>query len=180
MADLQRHEIAEYARVSPALISYYFPHRSSLFTAVAQPIVNEYVQGIRQTLANSDELTCKLRSLVSLYTFFNYNEGHLLDFYLQHCKKVGESGGLEQLKTVYQEIIGFFEELLQAQVLRGACAPTLHSMLWGMCKNVAENLREKRPGVDEDLISDKAEAIFDCFVNGAAGLVYVQRVANAA
>ena len=178
--DLQRKEIAEHARVTPALISYYFPDRSSLFRAAAQPVIDNYVDGLRRILANNDELTSKLRSLVSLYINFNYSEGYILDFYLQHCRKVGDAEGLEQLKMAYSDIISFFDELLQMQLLRGGCPSTLQSMLWGMCKNVAERLREKLLEVDENLIASKADAIYDCFVNGAAGLVLVQRVANAA
>ena len=180
LVDLQRKEIAEHARVTPALISYYFPDRSSLFRAAAQPVIDEYVGGLRQILANNDELSSKLRSLVSLYVSFNCREGYILEFYLEHCKKVGDSQGLEQLKTAYSDIIGFFDELLHMQLLRGGCSSTLQSMLWGMCKNVAERLREKLLEVDEELIASKAEAIYDCFVNGAAGVVLVQRVANAA
>ena len=166
--------------MTPALISYYFPDRSSLFKAASQPVIDEYVDGLRQILTNTDELRSKLRSLVALYIDFNYREGYLLDFYLEHCKKVGDTEGLEQLQLAYQEIIGFFDELLQMQLLRGGCPSTLQSMLWGMCKNVAERLREKVLEVDEKLIASKADAIYDCFVNGAAGLVLVQRVANAA
>lgn len=178
--DLQRKEIAETARVTPALISYYFPDRSSLFKAAAQPVIDEYVDGLRQILASTDELTSKLRRLVGLYINFNYNEGYLLDFYLQHSKQVGDAEGLRALKTAYEEIVGLFDEMMQMRLLRDGCASTLNSMLWGMCKHVAETLREKLLEVNEDLIAAKAEAIYDCFVNGAGSQVLVQRVANAA
>ena len=179
-ADLQRKEIAEHARVTPALISYYFPDRSSLFQAAAQPVIDEYADQLRNILANNNELTSKLRSLVNLYISFNYSEGYLLDFYLGHCKRADYTEGLEQLKAAYSDIIGFFDELLRMQLLRGGCSSTLQSMLWGMCKNVADRLREKLLEVDDDLIASKTDVIYDCFVNGAAGLILVQRVANAA
>lgn len=179
MVDLQREEIAKYARMTPALISYYFPDRSSLFEAAAQPVIDEYVDAVRKIIANDDELTSKLRSLVALYVNFNYDEGYLFDFYLAHCKKFGDLVGLEHLKVAHEQILGFFDQLLQKQVLRGDSPSTLQAMLWGMCKNVAEKSREKICELNNELLATKADAIFDCFVNGAAGLVITQRIAKA-
>lgn len=178
--DLQRKEIAEYARVTPALISYYFPDRSSLFKAAAQPVIDMYISDLRRIIISTDELSFKLRSLVSLYINFNCSEGYLLDFYLEHCRRVGDTDGLEELKLAYQEIMSLFNNMQQMRLLRGGCSSTLNSMLWGMCKNVAERLREKLSEVSEDLISAKADAIYDCFIHGVAGLALVEPVANAA
>ena len=179
-ADLQRKEIAEYARVTPALISYYFPDRSSLFKAAAQPVIDEYINELRTILASTDEPTSKLRRLIGLYINFAYNEGYLLDFYLQHSRQVGDAEGLEALKSAYEKIVGLFDDMMQVGLLREGCASTLNSILWGMCKTIADRLREKLLEANEDLIASKSEAIYDCFVNGAAGLVLVQRVASTA
>jgi len=38
--DMQRREIAEFAGVTPALVSYYFPDKGGLFEAAAKPFLN--------------------------------------------------------------------------------------------------------------------------------------------
>ncbi len=180
-ADLQRQELAKYARVTPALISYYFPDRSALFTAAAQPVIDKYIADLRAILGSNDLWVAQLRSLTSLLVHFNFREGYLIDFYLAHSKISGDLTASDRLNDIDEEIIDFFGKLPREQRLGGECAHMLQSTLWGMCKHVAYRLREKAEQEDQTGMLDlKAELICDCFINGVSGPALHQDVSSAA
>ncbi len=168
-ADLQRNEIARFAGVTPALISYYFPDRSNLFEAAAYPVIESYVTDVRLIIGSDRPLIDRLRALILLFVRFNHTEGHLLDFYLEHIERTNSRNKM-LLENIYREMLSFFDELLKTNTIRGENAGVVQSMLWGMCKHTA-----KRPGADicknavalDELILSQAELLSDYFLNGA-------------
>ena len=179
-ADLQRQELARFARVTPALISYYFPDRSSLFAAVAQPVMDQYIADIREVLGTGAAPIEQLRSLTFLLVDFNVREGHLLDFYFEHAERSGNKAVTDRLNGVDREMIGYFEELLRGQLLRGGCARSLQSTHWDLCKHVAYTLREDARQDHDSILTMKVELIVECFINGASGLLCLQNISSAA
>ena len=169
-ADLQRNEIARFAGVTPALISYYFPDRSNLFEAAAYPVIERYVADVRLIIGSDRQLIDRLRDLILLFVKFNHSEGHLLEFYLEHIEKTGSKNGMLLLQDIYREMQSFFGELLKTNTIRGENAGVVQSMLWGMCKHTA-----RRPAVEigknaaamDEFIRSKAELLSDYFLNGA-------------
>ena len=180
-ADLQRNEIAKYAGVTPALISYYFPDRSHLFEAAAHSVIESYVADVRLIISSNGSLIDRLNHLIFLFVRFNVQEGHLLDFYLEHIDKTSSRNKLALLEEIYKEMLAFFDELLKTKTIRGESAGVIQSMLWGMCKHSS-----RRPGAEaaidtatiDDLIRSKADLLSDYFLNGAVGLPW-QRDMNA-
>ena len=118
-ADLQRNEIARYAGVTPALISYYFPDRSNLFEAAAHPVIESYVADVRSIIGSNRHLIDRLNDLIFLFVKFNYQEGHLLDFYLEHIERTSAKKNMQLLEEIYREMLTFFEELLRTKTIRG-------------------------------------------------------------
>ena len=178
-ADLQRNEIARFAGVTPALISYYFPDRSHLFEAAAHPVIESYVADVRLIIGSNSPLIERLNDLIFLFVKFNYKEGHLLDFYLEHIEKTDSHENILLLEEIYKEMLAFFEELLKTKTIRGESAGVIQSMLWGMCKHTA-----RRPVLEvdidaatiDDLIRSKAEFLTDYFLHGAVGLPWERKM----
>ena len=171
-ADLQRNEIAKYAGVTPALISYYFPDRSNLFEAAAHPVIESYVADVRTIISSNRQAIDRLNDLIFLFVKFNYKEGHLLDFYLEHIERTSSKSSLLLLEEIYKEMLTFFEDLLQTNTIRGQSAGDIQSMLWGMCKHTARRPDIKVQGNTaeiDDQIRSKALLLSDYFLNGAVG-----------
>ena len=171
-ADLQRNEIARYAGVTPALISYYFPDRSNLFEAAAHPVIEIYVADVRSIIGSNRPMIDRLNDLIFLFVKFNFREGHLLDFYMEHIERSGGKHHMLLLEEIYGEMLIFFEELLKTKTIRGGNAVDIQSMLWGMCKHTARRPAFKVAGDAaslDDQIRSKALLLSDYFLHGAVG-----------
>ena len=171
-ADLQRNEIARYAGVTPALISYYFPDRSNLFEAAAHPVIESYVADVRCIIGSSRSAMQRLNDLIHLFVKFNYREGHLLDFYLEHIERTSSRKNIVLLEDIYRELLTFFDDLLKTNTIRGESPGDIQSMLWGMCKHSARRpafkAEDDAPDID-DQIRSKANLLSDYFLHGAVG-----------
>ena len=171
-ADLQRNEIARYAGVTPALISYYFPDRSNLFEAAARPVIEIYVADVRSIIGSNRPLIERLNDLIFLFVKFNFQEWHLLDFYMEHIERSGGKKHSLLLEEVYREMLTFFEVLLRTKTIRGENAVDIQSMLWGMCKHTARRAAFKIEGDAaslDDQVRSKALLLSDYFLHGAVG-----------
>ena len=169
-ADLSREDIARYAGVTPALISYYFPDRSSLFEAIAGPIIGRYGDDVRQAIDADQALNERLKGLIRVYLAVHYRERHLLDFYIGSARKGGKDFNLALLTQIQAAAVAFVGELLDGNCLLGECPHAVQSTLWGMCKQIAlrsEDERPAGPSVD-DRIASETELLYDFFMNGVA------------
>lgn len=169
-ADLSREEIAKYAGVTPALISYYFPDRSSLFEAIAAPIIESYGDDVRRAIDANQPLSEKLKGLIRVYLAVHYREGCLLDFYVGFARKRGKDSNLALLTEIQAAAVAFVGKLLDGECLLGECPDEVQSTLWGMCKQVAlrsEDGTTAGPPVD-DRIAAETDLLYDFFMNGVA------------
>ena len=172
-ADLSREEIAKYAGVTPALISYYFPDRSRLFEAVAAPIIESYGDDVRRAINANQPLSEKLKGLLRVYLAVHYREGYLLDFYVRFAKKSGNDISLALLAEIQAAAVAFVGKLLDGECLLGECPHEVQSTLWGMCKQVAlksEDGTTAGPSVDERIAAE-TDLLYSFFMNGVAIVV---------
>lgn len=167
--DLSRHEIAKFAGVTPALISYYFPDRSSLFEATITPILEDYSDDVRRVINSNRSLNDKLKGIIEVYLTFHYGEGYLLDFYVALAGRSGNEAGLKLLDDVQAEAVACVGALLDGQCLLGECPYAVQSALWGMCKQVARSGigRSAGPATDESIAAE-TDLLYGFFMNGVA------------
>ncbi len=168
-ADLSRQDIAKYAGVTPALTSYYFPDRSSLFEAVATPIIEDHAESVRRVINSDQSLDEKLKSIIEVYLAFCCSEGYLLDFYIQFAKS-GKNVNLSLLADIQEAVVALVGKLLDRQCILGECPSEVQSTLWGMCKQVARrsgNERMTGPSINERIATESA-LLYDFFMNGVA------------
>ena len=169
--DMQRREIATFAGVTPALVSYYYPDKWDLFAAAARPVVEGYVEEVREILHQVTGPRLKVLHLVILFIDFNFHQGYLLDFYLENSNRMARQEDLASLKEIYGEMLVFFGSLLRDGLVRGDTPEFIQSTLWGLCKYVAQqpHLAELAASPDKDrVLRTMAENVCDLFLNGAA------------
>ena len=169
--DIQRREVALFAGVTPALVSYYYPDKWDLFAAAARPVIAAYIGDVRAVLRSANSPSLKLFSLIKLFIDFNFHQGYLLDFYTENSEKMSRKNDLDELKEVYSNILTFFEGLLRDGLVRGESPAFIQSSLWGWCKYVAQqpHLAHLAGSPDKDrTLQNMAEHVCDLFLNGAA------------
>ncbi len=171
--DLSRQEIADYAGVTPALISYYFTDRISLFDAIAKPIIDMYCADARRVIKAKQSLSGKLRSMIELYLTFHCREGYLLDWYLHFAKQSESRAGLALLTAIEAEAAALIGELLDGKYLLGECPHAVQFVLWGMCKQVAQkSLFGRATGSTlNERITIETDLLYEFFMNGVALLL---------
>ena len=169
--DMQRREIALFAGVTPALVSYYYPDKWDLFAAAAKPVIDTYIEGVRGVLRSAGMPCLKVRSLIHLYVDFNFHQGYLLDFYLENSDRMARKEDLREVHAIYGEMLVFFEELLRDGLVRGGSPAFIQSSLWGLCKYLAQqpHLAAVADSPDKDrVLRSLAEEVCELFLNGAA------------
>lgn len=168
--DMERREIAQIAGVTPALVSYYFPDKWQLFRAAAKPVVDAYLSDVRKVLRSEATHAHKVHLLVRTFLVFNFEQGYLLDFYLER-RDGGTQEDFIHLNEVHAELVAFFGDLLSKGLVRGSDPAFIQSALWGLCKYVARQppLDDKGDGVDvRHLLHLRSDMICDLFLNGLA------------
>jgi AcrR family transcriptional regulator len=175
--DMQRREIAIFAGVTPALVSYYYPDKWDLFAAAARPVVEAYVEEMREILHQMVAPRLKVLCLVHLFIEFNFHQGYLLDFYLENSDRMARKEDLRALREVYDEMLVFFGQLLDDGLVRGDSPAFIQSSLWGWCKYLAQqpHLADLADSHEKDrVLRGMAENVCDLFLNGAATSLFIQ------
>lgn len=169
--DIQRREIAEFMGVTPALVGYYFPDKRSLIEEAASPMIDEYIAQVKGRIAATHDPLETLRSLVYIFIKFNHESGYLLDFYIEHVTTRLNHNRLPKLREIYEEMNGFFSDLMRAGLIRGDDPRLVLSAVWGMCRyigrqqNFSDAPRQSSSG-DMGSLNDLADSVFDLIVNG--------------
>ncbi len=168
--DLSRRVIAQHAGVTPALISYYFADRLSLFEAAAAPVIADYADDVRRIINASGPSSEKFRAIIHLYLALHYRNGGLLESYVVFAKTRDGMAGLSLLSEVKAEAVAFVGVLLDEQCILGECADTVQSIMWGMCKQVAHKagLASSPASTVEDRILAETDLLYDFFMKGVA------------
>ena len=169
--DIQRREIAEFMGVTPALVGYYFPDKRSLIEEAANPLIDEYIAEVKGSISDSRNPLETLRRLIFIFIKFNQESGYLLDFYIEHVTTRKNHNSLPKLREIYEDMNGFFSDLMRAGLIRGEDPRLVQSAVWGMCRYIGQlqnisDAQRQRPSADMDALQILADTIFDLTVNG--------------
>ena len=169
--DIQRREIAEFMGVTPALVGYYFPDKRSLIEEAASPLIDEYISEVKRRIATMQDPLETLRGLIYTFIKFNLDSGYLLDFYIEHVTTRKNHNSLPKLREVYEEMNGFFSELMRAGLIRGEDPRLVQSAVWGMCRYVGQqqnlgDVPSRSKSGDTASLKYVADFIFNLVVNG--------------
>ena len=134
LTNVQRLEIAEYAGVTPALISYYFPDKLDLIIVSASPLISTYMCRIRNILNDCSDIMEGFRSLAYEFIDFNFKSGYLLDYYLDATMRKKRSNEIADISAQYGDIILFMRRIVEGRAARVIDPAFLQSSLWAHCK----------------------------------------------
>lgn len=168
-ADLQRQEIAAFAGVTPALVSYYFPDKWDLIEASAATIIDTYFEAVQNITTRSEPGIDELRDLFRLYVSFSMDNGHTLEFFLQNITSWKGSGRLEKTVTVYSSLICLLRNLTTSGVIRPIDPALLNSIIWSSAHYLAQQY-VSRPSSFIDgstyTADSIAESVLQIFLHG--------------
>lgn len=136
LTNVQRLEIAEYAGVTPALISYYFPDKLDLIIVSASPLITTYTCRIRKILIECSDIMEGFQSLAYEFIDFNYKSGYLLDYYLDATMQRKGSKEIADVSAQYKDLIFFMRRVVERQTTRVVDPAFLQSSLWAHCKHL--------------------------------------------
>ncbi len=168
--ELNRTNLAVLAGVTPALVTYYFEDQLSLIEAVAQPLVEGYLSDLNGILSQPVGVDLRLRNLIKLFLKISRDDGRLLDGYIDFVKRTPKTQG-DFLMLAYAKLTLFFQECETERYFAKNNVPFSQTVLWGMCKTVAQT-SALTPliadgAVTEAEIEDKQTSlIVDMFLHG--------------
>lgn len=81
VVDPSRNDIARFAEVTPALVTYYYPDRTELVLAAAVPVLEEYADRFSAVVDSIGSPAQKLRGMLALMTEYAERDAALLESY---------------------------------------------------------------------------------------------------
>lgn len=146
--DTSRKSLAEYAGVTPALISYYFPKKDTLLVEIVRPIISRYADELHATLDLKLEMEVKMHRVVKLLLNLYIVDGNALDLYYDVSRRLGEPVPIEVARMTNLLATYFWQkgdvptqDHFNAAVLQGA--------VWGMCRFAARTSLDEGPSENE-------------------------------
>ena len=139
---VKRKDIAQYAGVTPALITYYFPEKDDLIEAVTLPVVDALVDGVDQCLKGLGSPRENLLKAVGLLIEYYARDAIIIELFVSYrASKADKIPDL--LQKMEAAFTTFFEHWLQQNRDSVYDAVYLQKAAIGMCKIVARRCQEE-------------------------------------
>lgn len=130
---LSRKEIADFAGVTPPLVTYYFADREALIEAATLPVVKGFAEDVSHCLAQQAPPERVLLETIEFIVDFRVREGAVLDAYARH-RAERSSQKPNPLLAVDAMLRSFFEAWLKDSVNAVHFAKLAQTSLVAMCK----------------------------------------------
>lgn len=169
---VQRLQIAEYAGVTPALISYYFPEKLDLIIESASPLISTSGERISRILQDGSDLVERFRSLGHEFIRFNFETGHALDYYIDATMRRKRVEEIAAMSRQYADLFSFMARVVDERAVRAIEPAFLHSSLWSQCKYLGRQphvLGIEDRDEAEAVIRELGEETFRLFTRGLLG-----------
>ena len=169
--DVQRREIADFAKVTPALVTYHFPDKWKLFEEAIASVVDEQVSHIQAMVDTPNPNLDTLRSLVEIFVIFHVNYGSLLDNYIELIAANHLDGNRDRLLHVQSTIRAFLVQLIELGLFKPGDVDVLQTALWGACKYLGQTLKFRANLSAEEThrrVNASVETILGLFVMAGA------------
>lgn len=134
---LSRKDIAEFAGVTPPLVSYYFPDREALLEAATLSVVKSFADDVARCLSRDAPPERVLWDVIELILAVRARDGAVIDAYakFRECHPSQKSNPL----VAAENMLGsFFERWLNAGGSGGCYALLARLSLLGMCEYVSQ------------------------------------------
>lgn len=131
--DFQRKEIAEFADVTPALISYYFPEKYDLVLEASSPAIMAYSDDVSKILHSRGSVPDRAKALIRKFLELGLESGYTIDYFLSAIQRRNKNGEVALVAEQYAAIHSFMEELAHFSDRPSINAGFLQSSIWGQC-----------------------------------------------
>ena len=169
--EVTRQDIARFAGVTPALVTYYFQSKSDLILAATQPILREAIENVIVVLRSDRSYRDRLKVMISMFIDFAAQNCRVLDAFVQASLQSDNKEGQDLVLSTFGEMQEFFRRGAEAGEWRDFEPTFFIVALWGMCKFVGEPPAFSIPMLsldvaDEPLRNMQAEFIVELLTRG--------------
>ena len=131
--NFQRKEVAEFANVSPALVSYYFPEKQDFVIEAASPLIVTYSDDVTRILETEVPLLVKTKKLVAKFIELGLRSGYTMDYFLVAIHSRKRDGEIALIAEQHAAINNFMEQLISAGRKSPLSPDFLQSSIWAQC-----------------------------------------------
>ena len=135
--NVTRKEIAWYAGVTPALVTYYFPERNALIEAATLPVVAALVDKVSACLAPKLPAQLALADTVNILLEYYARDSAIIDLFSEYKASATNTEIPDLLKDLDTTVVSFFERWLGENKNCVYDAEFLQKAMLGMCRAVA-------------------------------------------
>ena len=130
---LSRKDIADFAGVTPPLVTYYFADRDALLEAATLPVTKGFAESVSRCLSQQGSPERVLRDIIEFIVEFRVRDGAVLDAYAR-LRALGTSQKPNPLMAVDNMLRSFFESWLKDSANAMHFAKLAQMSLVSMCK----------------------------------------------
>ena len=138
-AHVTRKDIASYAGVTPALVTYYFPERNGLIEAATLPVLQALVDGVAACFEDLHPARQQLSRAISVLLEAFSRDGFIIQLFSQYRSSQTDTVVPDLLGELDACLVSFFERWLRENENAGYDAPFLQKALIGICKSLGDD-----------------------------------------
>ncbi len=158
--NVTRKEIAWYAGVTPALVTYYFPERNALIEAATLPVVEALVDKIAACLDKTSSAQLALPSAVNVLLEYYARDSAIIDLFSEYKASATNTEIPDLLKDLEYTVMSFFKRWLGENKACVYDAEFLQKAMLGMCRAVARPKTDpSRSGSQDQRSVEHAEMV---------------------
>ena len=161
-ANVTRKDIATYAGVTPALVTYYFPDRNGLIEAATVPVMQNLVSAVASCFNALEPPRQQLWRAISILLEAFTHDGPIIQLFDQHRSSMAETAIPDLLGELDACLVSFFERWLQERSNTLYAATFLQKALVGICKSLGDDQATSSRQVDPDGSEPTARASMIC------------------
>ena len=135
--NVTRKEIAWYAGVTPALVTYYFPERNALIEAATLPVVETLLEKVSACLEQTQSAQLALPNAVNVLLEYYGRDAAIIDLFSEYKASATNSEIPDLLRDLEGVVISFFTRWLIETKTCVYDAEFLQKAMIGMCRAVA-------------------------------------------
>ena len=135
--NVTRKEIAWYAGVTPALVTYYFPERNALIEAATLPVVQALVDKVLVIIDECKSLREALPQMVDALLESYSRDAAIIELFSEYKAATPEAVVPDLLRGLDLAVRSFFQQRLNDEKRCIYNSEFLQKALLGMCKAVA-------------------------------------------
>ena len=163
ITNITRRDLARYAGVTPALVTYYFPERNTLIEAATLPVVEALVSKVVTCLNDIGPTRPRLLRAAEVMLEYYARDAVIIQLFGEHRALEPDAKLPDLLRDLETSLKSFFERWLMMTTDSVYSAEFLQRAAIGMCKSIAQlqNGMFGKETTEDAIRNDHAKMICD-------------------